>query len=358
AAVVAVKANQAADQAKAYAEKAAKVAGEAKTYADQARGFAQQAETSAADALKSARVADAAATAAEHDADEAAYSATRADISAVQATASANAAYSYADAARTSATTAGKDAATAEGAYQDAYKHYRYLQIQEEEKRRQEQEKLWKEREKLPVEVRMQLAMMTTTDITDPEGKPGPFMTGLQWLTGFGGEDHTEYGPDDEFTKQLRKDHSMDVVRKRIREEVGAGRNTPDPDRSHGYNLLKEEGWTRPIDDAMDVLTLGGSAWVVRKFSHGRYGSTGNLFIGSYSYKFIVVSRDEKTSTAQVKITIENETSLNSFMHPPIPGLNGLWDKYMADKVNGFANWLGPARTRSQSFSWTEAMDY
>ncbi|MFI6689805.1 hypothetical protein [Streptomyces sp. NPDC050485] len=89
-------------------------------------------------------------------------------------------------------------------------------------------------------------------------------------------------------------------------------------------------------------------------YSGGKYGTSTSIFVGSYDYSYEVVSEEGKK--VEVKITVEDETTFNSLVHPPIA--RDAWDKWIGGPVDSAADWFGgPMRTKKQRVSWTEELE-
>ncbi|MFD4130542.1 hypothetical protein ACFXKK_34620 [Streptomyces globisporus] len=181
--------------------------------------------------------------------------------------------------------------------------------------------------------------------------KPDAIDLGSQWLLGKGNRTDT-FTAGDKFTEHLRGDHSMDTVRGEIIAKIL--RN--DPVRSGGYSVLGQEGLGRLASGLGDVLTLGWTARNRNERTNGRYGTSTSVFVGSYNYSYEVLSHDSATGKARVEITITNETTINSAVHPPF--LRDQWDKYYGVPMNTLAELVnGPMRKKTQKATWTEELN-
>ncbi|MFH8411477.1 hypothetical protein ACH4FX_43000 [Streptomyces sp. NPDC018019] len=181
---------------------------------------------------------------------------------------------------------------------------------------------------------------------------PSAIQLGIQWVAGTGNKVDFFFAGD-EFTEQLRNDHSMDTVRDEIREKVLKG----DPKRYNGgYSLVRHEGWSRLVDDATDLLTYGFTGFEKVARTGGKYGTSSATFVGSYEYYFDVLSRDAKTGKTRLRIRIENKTTINSLLHPP-GKFRPFVEKWVGMPWTGIADKIdGPFRTKVQEAIWEEEM--
>ncbi|MFJ9521038.1 RHS repeat-associated core domain-containing protein [Kitasatospora sp. NPDC101801] len=180
--------------------------------------------------------------------------------------------------------------------------------------------------------------------------KPSAVTVGLQWISGTGPKE-IHFGPGDEFTEELRRDHSMDVVRDLIGKGIAKGKQSD----KLGYNVLSREGAYRLFEDYTDVVTLGLTAGIKDAGSGGRYGSATSVFVGSYDISYQVKSVDKRSGVADVEITVTNKTTFNSLVHPPV--LRNFWDSYIGGPINRAADALGgPISTKTQYATWSESM--
>lgn len=226
----------------------------------------------------------------------------------------------------------------------------------DDERRQQEEKDKQKDKEnqdKTPEQFQLEyFQMLTEMMVNGPKvapPKPSSFQLGVDWLLGLG-ERTVSYKPGDQFTEELRKDHSMDVVRARIRERIAGG----DDSGKDGYSVLGQEGVPRLLSDALDVQTFGVSGWLDAKTSGGKYSSSTSVFVGSYDYSYKVLSRDAQRGTAEVEIKIKNDTTFNSLVHPPI--FREQWDSYIGGRsTSSLTGWAarfrpGPRPPRGPKF--------
>ncbi|MER0484648.1 hypothetical protein ABR737_41070 [Streptomyces sp. Edi2] len=183
--------------------------------------------------------------------------------------------------------------------------------------------------------------------------KPDAIDLGFQWLFGTGNKvDFFTAG--DEFTEQIRNDHSMDYVRAEIVTKI---RNGDPDDFLGGYSVMKLEGWPRLLSDATDVLSLGWTGTAKNRTSDGKFGTSTATFLGSYGYKFKVISRDSKTGKAKIGIQIKNDTTITSSTHLPGPA-KAYIEKYVVNPLTYIADRFNlPLRTKHQAVYWEEGVN-
>ncbi|GAB2972621.1 hypothetical protein GCM10027049_03090 [Mucilaginibacter puniceus] len=163
------------------------------------------------------------------------------------------------------------------------------------------------------------------------QGGPGPFQVGWEWLTG--GTKHRNFTNGDYFTELLRKHSHIEATKNLIRNGSRKGRNP--------YSLGGLRGVGLYIKDYSTLLTAG---------------ATGNLavtYLGSYelTYEVIKVSG----SLATVLFTVENRSTIESALHPPVIGYLPGWSTYIGQPLNNFFS-SGPLSQTTQTFIWTETI--
>ncbi|MER5888642.1 RHS repeat-associated core domain-containing protein [Streptomyces sp. NPDC001941] len=177
----------------------------------------------------------------------------------------------------------------------------------------------------------------------------------VKWLAGVGPGNY-KFGPGDKMTEEIRKDHSMDVVRAEVKKAIGQGKTKG----SGTFNELAKDGIWRLPDDLMNVLLpdfLSGRS-IIESGSNGQFGSEAAAFLGSYSYEWKVTGRDKKTGEVSVQFTLKNDTTVNSAIHPPFAAARKIWDSSVGPALNWLADnqpsLFKPGRIQSQTISWTE----
>jgi RHS repeat-associated protein len=168
-----------------------------------------------------------------------------------------------------------------------------------------------------------------------------PWDVGLEWLTGLGPRHH-EFYDGDPFTELLQAHEYLDLVRRSIKERLQAGNYSPD---EMDYYLGGVQGVPKYAKDYSTLLT---------------FGQTGNLavtYLGSYELDYYVVHVDPVAKTAEILFHVTNESTLASATHPPVIGYTKFWEQNVSPIVNGMVA-TGPMSTVTQSFWWTETLDF
>lgn len=62
--------------------------------------------------------------------------------------------------------------------------------------------------------------------------------------------------------------------------------------------------------------------------------------------------------TAEVQFTVKNSSSLASATHPPVIGYMDFWNDNISPAVNQLVVGDGPMHTTTQTFSWSEIIDF
>ncbi|MFF8804108.1 RHS repeat-associated core domain-containing protein, partial [Streptomyces omiyaensis] len=171
------------------------------------------------------------------------------------------------------------------------------------------------------------------------------------WLLGLSPESFS-FGPGDTFTEEVRKDHSMDLVRESIKKKILTG----EMGGKGSFNEFKEDGAWRLPDDLWNILVpdfISGREDVVEA-SGGKTGSETAAFLGSYTYEYKVRGKVHD-GAASIDIVLRNNTNWTSATHWP-GGMRDYYDATVGKALDTAGEISGIGAEVSQTISWTETI--
>ncbi|MFE2013950.1 RHS repeat domain-containing protein [Streptomyces sp. NPDC059491] len=171
------------------------------------------------------------------------------------------------------------------------------------------------------------------------------------WLLGLSPQSF-HFGPGDTFTEEVRKDHSMDVVRESIKEKILTGKMTG----KGSFSEFAEDGAWRLPDDLWNIFVpdfMSGREDVVEA-SDGKSGSETAAFLGSYTYEYKVRGKVHD-GAASIDIVLKNNTNWTSATHWPGGGRE-YYDATAGKALDAAGKISGIGAEVSQTITWTETI--
>lgn len=159
---------------------------------------------------------------------------------------------------------------------------------------------------------------------------------GVEWLTGTGPR-HRDFTNGDVFTEMLREHGHVLTTKESIPGMIANGKmrgNAP-------YDLSGILGVGKYIKDYSTLAT---------------FGVTGNLavtYLGSYNLEWRVTAVNG--SSATIQFMVENSSTMQSAMRPPIIGYWPIWQRTAGAWINETFS-SGPGSKTSQKFIWTDTI--
>jgi len=179
-------------------------------------------------------------------------------------------------------------------------------------------------------------------------GEGHPVQVGTEWLTGTGPSTRN-FGNGDIFTEMLRQHSNVqearESMRDAIRRRVGGG-DTSDFDELHDYKLGGLEGVPKYFGDYSTLLTGG---------------LTGNLavtYLGSHGMNVKASNIDVSSGTAKLTFIVDNNSSLQSALRPPVIGYQDWWAQGPGHLIDSVTPKSGPLSDVKQHFVWTEVVQF
>jgi RHS repeat-associated protein len=165
---------------------------------------------------------------------------------------------------------------------------------------------------------------------------------GGEWITGSG--INRTFGPDDDFTKMVRKSEHYQSVRqdltwKQHNQVLSLGWKPAEGLYDRRLNGIDQLGTF--VGDGLTILTFGANG-----------GNGPETFLGSHKVSVEVVAI-YPNGDSEVEITATNSTTLQSATRPPVIGYEP-WFEPINDMKDAFAQSTGFGRTTLQTVVWTE----
>ena len=188
------------------------------------------------------------------------------------------------------------------------------------------------------------LASIPPTDIKYPSSSTiSPWEVDWEWLTGKGPVNR-DFTNGDAFTELLQQHSHVQETRDIIVDNLqGYKEGSPLPSGKNPYKLGGIQGIPKYINDYSTLMTGG---------------ATGNLaatYLGSYTLKWEVVAI--RGNLADVRFSVFNKSTIESATHPPVVGYTDWWRNNIGSPLNDFFS-SGPMSMKSQTFNWTETIQW
>lgn len=169
-----------------------------------------------------------------------------------------------------------------------------------------------------------------------------PWTLGFQWLLGIGPREQ-RFFDGDPMTELVKNDRFYREAMAGMLERLRAGDVAGVESDGIVYSYSGVEGIGEYLRDASGIVFDGGD------------GNIAFAFLGSHVAKVDVLGQNSDGSWT-VRVTVRNETSLQSGTRPPVIGYTDAYKDTIGAAVDSFSAETGIGRTTEQIIEWTETV--
>jgi hypothetical protein len=175
---------------------------------------------------------------------------------------------------------------------------------------------------------------------TRTPNRTDPWTLGFQWLLGIGPREQ-RFFDGDPMTEMVKNDRFYRDAMAAMLERLRNGEFADGGPETVVYSYGGLEGIGKYFRDASGIL-LGGDE-----------GNVAFAFLGSHTATINVLGQNADGSW-NVRVTIENSTSLQSGTRPPVIGYHDWYQETIGKAADQFSEITGIGRTTTQSIEWVE----